>query len=74
MTGCQLVPVASDLRGAEGDRNRGLELLAQSRDMAVRRQYLGSELPVVDVYLGGNKPGAATLTVPSRCFGNQCTT
>jgi adenylate cyclase len=40
------------LRGAEGDRNRGLQLLAQTRDMAVQRQYLGSELPVIDVYFG----------------------
>ena len=47
LLGCALL-----LRGADGDRNRGLELLAQSRDMAVQRQYLGSELPVIDVYLG----------------------
>jgi adenylate cyclase len=39
-------------RGAEGDRNRGLELLALSRDLAVQRQYLGSELPLIDLYFG----------------------
>jgi adenylate cyclase len=47
-----LLSCALLLRGAEGDRNRGLELLALTRDMAVERQYLGSELPVIDVYFG----------------------
>ena len=47
LLGCALL-----LRGAEGDRNRGLELMAESRDMALRRQYLGSELPIIDVYFG----------------------
>ena len=47
-----LLSCALLLRGAEGDRNRGLELLAQTRDMAVQRQYLGSELAAIDVYFG----------------------
>jgi hypothetical protein len=40
------------LRDAEDDRNRGLELLALTRDLAVQRQYLGSELSIIDVYFG----------------------
>jgi hypothetical protein len=40
------------LRGAAGDLHRGLDLLAQVRDASVRQGFLGSELPVMDVYLG----------------------
>ncbi len=40
------------LQGAEGDRDRGLRLLTQVRDMSVQQQYLGSELAIIDVYIG----------------------
>jgi adenylate cyclase len=47
-----LLSCALLLRGAEGDRNRGLQLLAQTRDIAIQQQYLGSELAIIDVYFG----------------------
>jgi adenylate cyclase len=40
------------LRGAAGDRYRGLELLAQVRDTSVQQRLLGSELAIIDVYIG----------------------
>jgi adenylate cyclase len=40
------------LGDAAADRHRGLELLAQVRDMSVQQRFLGSELPLMDVYLG----------------------
>ena len=52
------------LRGAGGDRYRGLELLAQVRDMCIQQRFLLSELPIIDVYLGreqargGDRDGA----------------
>jgi adenylate cyclase len=39
-------------RDAEGDRSRGLQLLALTRDTAVQHQYLGSELAIIDMYSG----------------------
>lgn len=39
-------------RRAAGDRDRGLQLLAQTRDIAIRQQYLGSELAIIDVQFG----------------------
>ena len=52
------------LRGAGGDRHRGLELLAELRDMWIQQRYLLSELPVLDVNLArdqamsGDRDGA----------------
>jgi adenylate cyclase len=40
------------LRGAAGDRYRGLELLTQVRDISVQQRILQSELPIMDVYFG----------------------
>ena len=40
------------LRGAPGDRYRGLELLAQVRDTSMQQRFLGSELAIIDVYIG----------------------
>ena len=51
-------------RGAGGDRHRGLELLAELRDMWIQQRYLLSELPVLDVNLArerarsGDRDGA----------------
>jgi adenylate cyclase len=39
-------------RDAAGDRYRGLELLAQVRDMCMHRRFPLSELPTVDIYAG----------------------
>lgn len=39
------------IRRAEGDRDRGRELLVQTRNVAIQQQYLGSELPLLDVYV-----------------------
>ncbi len=52
------------LRGAGGDRHRGLELQAELRDMWIQQRYLLSELPVLDVNLArdqamsGDRDGA----------------
>jgi hypothetical protein len=52
------------LRRAGGDRFRGLELLAEFRDMWIQQRYLLSELPVLDVNLAreqarsGDRDGA----------------
>ena len=40
------------LRGAPGDRYRGLELLAQVRDTSMQQRFLGSELAIINVYIG----------------------
>jgi hypothetical protein len=40
------------LRGAAGDLHRGLDLLAQVRDASVRQRFLGSELPLMDLFFG----------------------
>ena len=51
-------------RRAGGDRHRGLELLAELRDMWIQQRYLLSELPVLDVNLArerarsGDRDGA----------------
>ncbi len=47
LLGCMLL-----FRRAPGDRDRGLQLLAQTRDIAIQQQYLGSELATIDVYFG----------------------
>jgi adenylate cyclase len=47
LLGCALL-----FRRAAGDRDRGLQLLAQTRDIAIQQQYLGSELANLDVYFG----------------------
>jgi adenylate cyclase len=60
--GCMLL-----LRGAAGDRHRGVELMAQLRDMWVQHRYFLAELPLIDVYLGreqardGDRDGAIPL-------------
>jgi adenylate cyclase len=59
LLGCMLL-----LRGAAGDRYRGVELLRQVRDMSVQQRILLAELPIMDVYLarelarGGDRDGA----------------
>ena len=56
------------LRGAGEDRYRGLELLAEFRDMWIQQRYLLSELPVLDVHLArdqarsGDRDGAIPVT------------
>jgi hypothetical protein len=40
------------LRGAAGDLHHGLDMVAQVRDASVRQGFLGSELPLMDIYLG----------------------
>jgi hypothetical protein len=40
------------LADAGADRHRGLELLAEVRDMSVQQRFLGSELRLMDVYIG----------------------
>jgi adenylate cyclase len=47
-----LLACALLLRGAAGDRSRGLEHLAHVRDMSVRQRFLLSELPIMDAYFG----------------------
>jgi adenylate cyclase len=47
LLGCLLL-----LRGAAGDRHRGVELLTQVRDVCVEQRLLLAELPIIDVYLG----------------------
>jgi hypothetical protein len=34
------------------DRQRGIELLTEVRDIAIERDYLGSELSIMDIYFG----------------------
>ena len=53
-------------RDAAADRQRGLELLVQVRDMWLRERSLPMELPLVDVVARGRGPGAATATAPYR--------
>jgi len=55
------------IRSGEGDRDRGLELMTQTRDVAVQQQYLGSELSNFEVYFGlekargGDRDGAIPM-------------
>ena len=55
------------IRRAEGDRDRGRELLVQTRNVAIQQQYLGSELPLLNVYVAleqagdGDSDGAIVL-------------
>jgi adenylate cyclase len=39
-------------RGAEADRDRGRKLMTKTCDVAIRQQYLGSELSIMNVYFG----------------------
>ena len=52
------------LRGAGEDRYRGLELLAEFRDMWIQQRYLLSELPVLDV---SPRTGPGQKRRPRRC-------
>jgi len=54
-------------RGADGDREPGLKLLAHSREVAIQWQHLGSELSIIEVYFarelarGGDRDGAIPI-------------
>ncbi len=54
-------------RGAEGDREPGLELLAHSHEVSIQWQHLGSELSIIEVYFareqarGGDLDGAIPI-------------
>jgi hypothetical protein len=56
LVGCALL-----LRGAEGDRSRGLDLLAQLRETWIQHGYGLTELPVLDVYVGWEKARGGDL-------------
>jgi hypothetical protein len=56
LLGCALL-----IRGVEGDRSRGLELLTQLRETWIQQRYGLTELPVLDVYLGQDKARGGDL-------------
>jgi hypothetical protein len=50
-----LLGTALLFRGSATDRRRGRELLAQVRDMSLKKQIPSSELPMIDTYLAYEK-------------------
>ena len=53
-------------RDAAADRQRGLELLAQVRDMCLHERFYISNYRPSNLSPRGRGPGAATAMVPSR--------
>ena len=53
-------------RDDAADHQRGLELLAQVRDMCLHERFYGSELSPSSFTTRGRGPGVATATVPYR--------
>jgi adenylate cyclase len=50
-------------RESPAERERGLAVMGQVRDMCLRGRFYVFMLPVVDVWPRGSGPGAATATV-----------
>ena len=61
-------------RDSPAERERGLTVLTQLREMCLHEHWTLSEVPIIEAYIAWEQAGVETSMVPSRQCGQPSTT